>query len=222
LCSPVDFLSFYHDSPRFATRAARIFPSARAILKKTDAEEKMDHIWYWFAYSFLGYCLEKLFAAATRSSHRLRRCFVFLPLCPVYGFAMVTILLLGAEKLPSAWEQILLGMLAATAMEYAVHWGYERLFQVQFWDYSSTKCDVNGRICLPFSICWGILSMLAVRYVQPVLEGYAALLPEWAAALAVFLVTLDGILTARVLLTAHDIDALTPRTLLRSKRRRTA
>lgn len=47
--------------------------------------------------------------------------------------------------------------------------------------------------------------------------GYAALLPEWAAALAVFLVTLDGILTARVLLTTHDIDALTPRTLLRSK-----
>lgn len=182
----------------------------------------MDHIWYWFAYSFLGYCLEKLFAAATRSSHRLRRCFVFLPLCPVYGFAMVTILLLGAEKLPGAWEQILLGMFAATAMEYAVHWGYERLFQVQFWDYSSTKCDVNGRICLPFSICWGILSMLAVRYVQPVLEGYAVLLPEWAAALAVFLVTLDGILTARVLLTTHDIDALTPRTLLRSKRRRTA
>ena len=113
-------------------------------------------------------------------------------------------------------------VLAATAMEYAVHWGYERLFQVQFWDYSSTKCDVNGRICLPFSICWGILSMLAVRYVQPVLEGYAALLPEWAAALAVFLVTLDGILTARVLLTTHDIDALTPRTLLQSKRRRTA
>lgn len=69
----------------------------------------MDHIWYWFAYSFLGYCLEKLFAAATSSSHRLRRCFVFLPLCPVYGFAMVTILLLGAEKLPGAWEQILLG-----------------------------------------------------------------------------------------------------------------
>ena len=45
----------------------------------------MDHIWYWFAYSFFGYCLEKLFAAATSSGHRLRRCFVFLPLCPVYG-----------------------------------------------------------------------------------------------------------------------------------------
>ena len=184
----------------------------------------MDLYWFWIFmfYSLGGYGLEKLYALAMRARHRVRKCFLLLPLCPVYGFAMVTILLLGAEKLPGAWEQILLGMLAATAMEYAVHWGYERLFQVQFWDYSSTKCDVNGRICLPFSICWGILSMLAVRYVQPVLEGYAALLPEWAAALAVFLVTLDGILTVRVLLTTHDIDALTPQTLLQSKRRRTA
>ena len=138
------------------------------------------------------------------------------------GLTGVAVLLDRVTSLGGVHIDILLGMLAATAMEYAVHWGYERLFQVQFWDYSSTKCDVNGRICLPFSICWGILSMLAVRYVQPVLEGNAALLPEWAAALAVFLVTLDGILTARVLLTTHDIDALTPRTLLRSKRRRTA
>ena len=182
----------------------------------------MEFIWYWFAYSFLGYCLEKLFAAATRSKHRLRRCFVFLPLCPVYGFAMLAILLLGAEDLPGAWEQLLLGTLVSTSVEYAVHWTYEKLFAVRFWDYSATKCDVNGRICLPFSLCWGALTLLAVRYVQPVLEGYAALLPEWATALAVFLVTLDGILTARVLLTTHDIDALTPRTLLRSKRRRTA
>ena len=179
----------------------------------------MDYIFYWCAYSFLGFCLEKLFAAATKSEHRLRRCFVFLPLCPVYGFAMVTILLLGAQRLPGPWEQLLLGMLAATVVEYAVHWGYEKAFGVQFWDYSSTKCDVNGRICLPFSICWGILSFLAVRHVQPVLENCAARLPDEAAALATFLVALDGILTARVLLVTHDIDALTLRTLFEIRRR---
>ena len=100
----------------------------------------MEFIWYWFAYSFLGYCLEKLFAAATRSKHRLRRCFVFLPLCPVYGFAMLAILLLGAEDLPGAWEQLLLGTLVSTSVEYAVHWTYEKLFAVRFWDYSATKC----------------------------------------------------------------------------------
>ena len=30
----------------------------------------MDHIWYWFAYSFFGYCLEKLFAAAKSFSRQ--------------------------------------------------------------------------------------------------------------------------------------------------------
>ena len=88
----------------------------------------MDHIWYWFAYSFFGYCLEKLFAAATSSSHRLRRCFVFLPLCPVYGLAMLAVLALRTEDLPHLWERMALSVFAATAVEYVVHWGYEKVF----------------------------------------------------------------------------------------------
>ena len=179
----------------------------------------MEYLWYGIWYSFFGWGIEKLFAACTRSRHRLRRCFVFLPLCPVYGLAMLAVLLLGAETLPRAWEQFLLGVLAATVVEYAVHWGYERLLGVRFWDYSSTKCDVNGRVCLPFSLCWGVLATLAVRYVQPLLARFAAALPGEAAALALFCITLDGIFTVRVLLLTHDIDALTPRTLLRQRRR---
>ena len=90
----------------------------------------MDHIWYWFAYSFLGYCLEKLFAAATRSSHRLRRCFVFLPLCPVYGLALLAVLALPPDMTGSFWRLALYGGLTATAVEYAVHFLYERLLGV--------------------------------------------------------------------------------------------
>lgn len=182
----------------------------------------MDWLWYGIFYSFLGYCLEKAFAAATRSSHRLRRCFVFLPLCPVYGLAMLAVLALRTEDLPHLWERMALGVFAATAVEYVVHWGYEKVFGVQFWDYTSTKCDVNGRICLPFSLCWGVLSVFAVRYVQPWLARIATQLPDEAAVLAVFLITLDGIFTCRVLLLTHDIDALTPRTLLETMKRRTA
>ena len=175
--------------------------------------------WLFLLYSLGGYGLEKLYAAVRRSPHRVRKCFLLLPLCPVYGLAMLAVLALGTENLPHLWERMALGAFAATVVEYAVHWGYETLFGVQFWDYSSTKCDVNGRVCLPFSLCWGVLSALAVRYVQPVLKDYAARLPAGAAALAMFLVVLDGILTARVLLVTRDIDALTPRTLIRLRRR---
>ena len=182
----------------------------------------MEYLWYAIFYSFFGYCLEKLFAALTHARHRLRRCFVALPLCPVYGLAMLAVLLSGAETLPRAWEQFLLGVLAATVVEYAVHWGYEKAFAVQFWDYSHTKCDVNGRVCLPFSLCWGVLAMLAVRYVQPFLARLAALLPETLLPPVLFFIMLDGIFAARMLLLTHDIDALTPRTLLQTLKRRAA
>ena len=152
----------------------------------------MVYLWYGIFYSFLGWGLEKAFAAATRSKHRLRRCFVFLPLCPVYGLGMLAVLALGTEHVPSLWARVLLGAFAATVVEYAVHAAYEKLFAVRFWDYSATKCDVNGRICLPFSLCWG------------------------------FLLALDGLFTCRVLLLTHDIDALTPHTLLETMKRRTA
>ena len=80
---------------------------------------------------------------------------------------------------------------------------------------------MNGRICLSFSLCWGVLSALALRYVQPLLASLAARLPSGAAALALFLLTLDGLFTCRVLLLTHDIDALTPRILLETMKRRT-
>ena len=107
----------------------------------------------------------------------------------------------------------------STSVVYAVHWAYEKLFAVRFWDYSATKCDVNGRICLPFSLCWGVLTLLAVRYVQPVLADFAAQLSEEAALPAVFFTMFDGVLSARVLLLTHDIDALTPRILVTISRR---
>ena len=42
---------------------------------------------YIFFYSLAGYGLEKVFARAVRSEHQIRKCFLLLPLCPVYGLS---------------------------------------------------------------------------------------------------------------------------------------
>ena len=57
----------------------------------------------------------------------------------------------------------------------------------------------------------------AISFVEREAASY-----DEAAVLAVFLITLDGIFTCRVLLLTHDIDVLTPRTLLETIKRRTA
>ena len=53
----------------------------------------MYWLWLFCLYSFLGYLLEKIFAAVTGSRHQVRKCFLLLPLCPVYGLAMLAVLI---------------------------------------------------------------------------------------------------------------------------------
>ena len=59
----------------------------------------------------------------------------------MYGLALLAVLALPPDMTGSFWRLALYGGLTATAVEYAVHFLYERLLGVLFWDYSSTKMD---------------------------------------------------------------------------------
>ncbi len=178
----------------------------------------MEWFWYFLGYGFLGYVLEKAFARIMRSERQVRKGFLFAPVCPVYGLAMCAFLALGAERIGRFHELALLGAGTASAVEYMVHWGYEKLLGVHFWDYSTTKMDVNGRICLPFSLAWGLLSALAVRCVQPAMAMLAARIPETISMLVLFLFGLDALWSTGILLRWGDVELLTPRALRRKGR----
>ena len=53
--------------------------------------------------------------------------------------------LAGGEE--SFWRLALYGGILCTAVEYAVHFLYEKCLGVLFWDYSGTHLDLNRRIC---------------------------------------------------------------------------
>ena len=173
--------------------------------------------WFWFFnfYSLAGYGLEKVYALVTRARHRVRKCFLLLPLCPVYGLAMTAVLgLAGGEE--NFLHLALYGGILCTAVEYAVHFLYEKCLGVLFWDYSGTHLDLNRRICFPFGVAWGLLSALAVRYVQPWAALAAAAMPPWAALAALLLLTADSFFTVRLLRRSHDIDLLGLKNLWRA------
>ena len=163
--------------------------------------------WYFLFYSFLGYLLEKVFAFFTRSPHQVRRCFLLLPLCPVYGLGMLAVLaapkgVLSSPLLP------LWGAAAATGVEYAVHWWYESFLGVRFWDYRGQAGNLRGRVCLPFSLVWGLLTAAAVVWVQPFAAPFLASMPLWLTAGLFAVLLLDGAVSAWVLAYTGDIDAL--------------
>lgn len=178
----------------------------------------MVYFWYFSGYGFLGYLLEKLFAWATRAPHRVRKGFLLAPVCPVYGLAMCALLALGAEDAGSPWELYLLSAITATAVEYAVHFFCEAVLGVRFWDYSGTKMDLNGRICLPFSLAWGLLGALAVRLVQPTMAALAARIPLAVTNTVLLCFAIDALWSAGVLLRWGDIELLAPSALRTARR----
>ena len=172
---------------------------------------------YWFScfliYSFLGYCLEKLFACATHSDRQVRKCFLFLPLCPVYGAAMVTVLLLPYAAFPFA-VRIVTGAVACTAVEYLVHLFYDKVFHIQFWNYSDLSFHIRGRVCPHFAIIWGILSALAVEYIQPIISPIAAAVPNGIVFCAWMVLALDCVFTSALLRRYNDTELLSLSALL--------
>lgn len=176
--------------------------------------------WFWIFmwYSFIGYVIEKLFAAARNAKHRVRKCFLLLPLCPVYGLSLIAVLNLPVELRNTPLRLIFYGGLTATAVEYATHFFYEKAFGVMFWDYSNTKMDLNRRVCVPFSIVWGLLVWIALRYVQPWISAMIRRTPPAATLIAALLLVADSFYSVRLLYQRKDIDLLGVRNLWRDLR----
>lgn len=175
-------------------------------------------LWLFWTYSFLGYLLEKGFAAVTGGGRRGRRCRLLLPLCPVYGAGVLAVMCLPPELTDSFWGMALWGGAAATAVEYAVHWWYEAALGVRFWDYSGVPWNLGGRVCLPFSAAWGLLLAVCLPPLQQALAPVLAAVPPWLTWAALGAFGTDAFLTGRLLLETGDPESARPPLLRRGKR----
>ena len=147
----------------------------------------MEWFWYFLFYSFLGFLLEVGYAWWTGGPLD-RKCLLLLPLCPVYGLGACAVLLLPSAVLRSP---VLLVF-------------YQRAFSVSFWDYHGQIGNLNGRVCLPFTLAWGLLLLPMVYWVHPAAARLFAMIPPpvfWAA-LAAF--TADGIVSSVILRRTGD------------------
>ena len=166
-----------------------------------------EWLWYFWVYSFFGYLLEKVFAWWTKAEQQVRKCCWLLPLCPVYGLGMTAVLTLPLELRYSLWLPLAGGVLA-TVVEYAVHWFYDTALGVRFWDYSNVRGNLRGRVCPAFSVAWGLLTALAVWFVQPWVAVLAARIP-WQVTYGLLLFfAADALCAGRILCVTGDVEAL--------------
>ena len=173
-------------------------------------------LWTFWTYSFFGYLLERGYAAATRAAQPPGKGFLLLPLCPVYGLGALAVLALPPALSDGFWSLALWGGLTATAVEYAVHLLYDRLLGVRFWDYSQVRGNLRGRVCLPFSLAWGLLAAAGLPVVQAALVPVLAAVPPAVTYAALLVFTADAVVSLRLLRRAGDTEILSLRELGRA------
>ena len=160
-------------------------------------------IWLFLIYSFLGWILETILAA-TKQRRFVNRGLINGPLCTIYGVPIVILTIFGQE-LPLFW--LFLGaMIVATVTEWISGHMIERFYHERWWDYSNVKWNLDGYICLPASLVWGVLGTISMRWGNGLLIRLYGFLPEGIGHLLVWI--LAGMLVLDVTATIFALSGI--------------
>ncbi len=121
--------------------------------------------------SICGYFVELVWSLVTKGILINHSAVVIEPFNFAYGICGVVLtLLLYKFKDESYLKIFLLSFIGGSILEYIMSWGMELVLGFTAWDYSNSFLNINGRICLLFSIFWGILGILWIKILYPQIE----------------------------------------------------
>lgn len=127
-------------------------------------------LWWLVIYAFLGWCIEVIYATASRGVF-VNRGFLSGPYCPIYGFGALLVLWVTAPFANGLMGLFLISMLLCSVLELVAGWLMEVLFNQRWWDYSDYPFNIGGYVCLEFSLLWGLACMFMVKIIHPMIAG---------------------------------------------------
>ena len=130
----------------------------------------------YLVYSFLGWVGETV-VATIKGRQFTNRGMASGPFCFVYGTAGV-LLAVGLADLRTNWLALFAGsFLIATVVEWVTAKFLERVHHRRWWDYSGKTFNLDGYVCLQYSVLWGVLGAVSVRWGNDLLLRLCAVFP---------------------------------------------
>ena len=164
-------------------------------------------------YSFLGWMCEVIYCSIGRRTF-INRGFLYGPICPIYGCGSIIVVLVLQPLKNNLVLLFFVTMILTSVLEYFVSWVLEKAFATKWWDYSHYKFNLHGRICLLNSTLFGIMGVIAVKFVNPLVFSLIDFLDAfWTRSLAIiflsiffidFVFTLKSLINFRVYLKKFD------------------
>lgn len=173
---------------------------------------------YFTIFSCMGWIYETIFCTIQNKKWQ-NRGFLYGPVCPIYGVGAASITaiadyFLGQQQMTFTWWQVfLIAFFGSIVLEYVTSWGLEKLFHAYWWDYSNVPLNINGRVCLPASIGFGVAGLLVIYVIAPatreVTDVITPIMMEFFSLICMGLLAIDATLTISALTNfEHNVEAL--------------
>lgn len=89
----------------------------------------------------------------------------------IYGIGAIIIIISSQYFNRNNITLFLGGYAIGSITEYLISFLVEVFLHAKWWDYSNNILNINGRVCLLYSVFWGILTVFLVRSFQPLVDG---------------------------------------------------
>lgn len=149
------------------------------------------HQWLlsFYIYCFMGWVWESCYVSLENQKW-VNRGFLKGPFLPIYGSGAIVVIISTLTVENELILVFIIGMIAATILEYITGAMMEKVFHVRYWDYTKEPFNINGHICLTSSLAWGVFSVLLVRFVNPPIENLIKLIPEVISEVSAYVITI--------------------------------
>ena len=127
---------------------------------------------YFVIYSFLGFIIETLFGLLTKGVVESRKSFLYGPFCGIYGLGAIVMIISLKRFNKNNYTLFIGGFIVGSIIEYVISLIGEELFHIKWWDYSGMPFNINGRICIGFSLFWGILAIYLMSHLNPKVDKF--------------------------------------------------
>lgn len=122
----------------------------------------------FITYSILGWIIEVTLKYFELKKY-INRGFLIGPYLPIYGFGTLLITLFLQKYHNDTIALFIFSIMICSILEYMTSFIMEKLFNARWWDYSTKRFNINGRICLETMIPFGIAGTLAVKVINPII-----------------------------------------------------
>lgn len=136
----------------------------------------VDLILLFFAYSFLGWCIEvtlKYF-----QFHRfINRGFFTGPILPIYGSgaALITVAVSSLARFEYGYgSTFALSFVICGTLEYLTSYWMEKRFHARWWDYSQKTMNLHGRVWIGNLMLFGLGGVAIIHIINPLFDRILA------------------------------------------------